>query len=300
MRIEKPLAWIKWLVCGLVALRFVSQIAVVPVMVHVETHPARYTAGDASPADFGLDYRDVTLTGSDGVPLRGWYIPSQNGAVVMLLHGYIGHRGTVLAQAAALARHGYGVLLYDLRAHGESGGDLVTFGWQDVNDVTTAVHFLQDQADVDETRIGIFGFSLGGQIAIRAAAQMDEIEAVVVDDPGFAQPRDMPPPVTLGERWQGWQDLYWFKCLEWQTGLSAPDAVIDVIGGIAPRPILFISTGAQGGPGQRMIQHFYEHAAEPKALYRIPEAEHGTSWSARPQEYEREMVTFFDRALLGE
>ena len=45
--------------------------------------------------------------------LSGWYVPSRNGAVVILLHGYGNNRAQMWPRAEPLARAGYGVLLYD-------------------------------------------------------------------------------------------------------------------------------------------------------------------------------------------
>ena len=45
------------------------------------------SVGQGTPAQFGVDYRDVTFTAADGVSLAAWYLPSANGAAVVLRHG---------------------------------------------------------------------------------------------------------------------------------------------------------------------------------------------------------------------
>ena len=87
-------------------------------------HPPRFPIGEVSPADLGLDYIDVTLSTEDSLTLRGWYIPSTNQAAVILVHAFSGNRTGTIYHAALLAKHGYGVLLYDTRTQGESEGDL--------------------------------------------------------------------------------------------------------------------------------------------------------------------------------
>jgi len=76
-----------------------------------------------TPVDEGLDYGDITLNTRDGVKIRGWYIPSQNRATVILLHSMAANRLGTMDQALMFVRNGYGVLMIDLRVHGESGGD---------------------------------------------------------------------------------------------------------------------------------------------------------------------------------
>ena len=61
--------------------------------------------------------------------LSGWYVPSRNGAAVVLLHGAGSTRSAVLPHAVVLADDGFGVLLYDARGHGRSQGRAMDFGW---------------------------------------------------------------------------------------------------------------------------------------------------------------------------
>jgi uncharacterized protein len=77
----------------------------------VQTHAFREPIGDPPSAA----YIPVTFPASDGLELSGWYRASQNGAAVVLVHGGGGDRTSSRAHAELLARHGYGVLLYDAR-----------------------------------------------------------------------------------------------------------------------------------------------------------------------------------------
>lgn len=107
------------------------------------TRPAPSVVGDPPSGDDGAEYRPVTLYNEgDDIHLSGWYVPSENRAVIILLHGFGANRLEMKSRADVLVHHGYGVLLYDLRGHGESGGDVRAFGWQDVGDVNAALEFL--------------------------------------------------------------------------------------------------------------------------------------------------------------
>ena len=288
--------WFRLLSVGLVGGLMLACLGIEVIYIIWVTRPAPTSICCATPADLDLAYEQVTLTSGDGVILSGWYIPSRNKAAVILLHGYGANRTEMLGRAGALARHGYGVLLYDLRAHGESGGDWRTYGWLDVKDVDAALVFLQNRADLDPERIGILGFSIGGQIALRAAAQSDRLKAVVADDPGFVKIEDAPPPTSLYERvlyLVNWIDT---RGIELRTGVTAPPGVVEVIDDIAPQPLLLIATGQD--LGRRLVRHFYDRAHMPKMLWEIPEASHGEQFAARPEEYEQRVVAFFDQALL--
>jgi pimeloyl-ACP methyl ester carboxylesterase len=265
--------------------------------VYQYVRPLRLRAGLEGPVSPGLDLREVRFTSDDGLKLSGWYLPSQNGAAVILVHGYGGNRLAMISHAKALARGGYGALLFDLRAHGESEGRLFAMGWDATADVLGAMAYLKRRMDVRTEKIGALGVSMGGQVVLRAAALTDELRAVVADGPGPATSRDVRPPVSL----LGWVYLplrpIYDKAVTWYTGVPVPPSVVEAMPGIAPRPLLLISTGRRGE--QRLVRRFYEAAGEPKDLWEIPEAYHAGGWHARPEEYAAKIVSFFDETLLA-
>ena len=103
------------------------------------TNPVEYQDPiDETPADYGLPYEDVTVTTGDGLDLVGWYIPSQNGAVIMAQHGFQNDREEMLPHAQMLIHHGYGVLITSFRAHDLSEGELITWGRDEMQDLWLA------------------------------------------------------------------------------------------------------------------------------------------------------------------
>jgi dienelactone hydrolase len=110
------------------------------------------------------------------VELSGWYVQSSNRAAVVLLHGASSTRSNVLAQAEVLARRGNGVLLFDARGHGRSGGRAMEFGWNGELDTSAAVDYLAGRPDVDPTRVGAVGMSMGGEQVIGAMGLDDASE----------------------------------------------------------------------------------------------------------------------------
>jgi fermentation-respiration switch protein FrsA (DUF1100 family) len=258
-------------------------------------HPRRHLPAE-TPADRGLEYRDVTFAASDGVTLQGWYLPSENGAAIIVGHGIGGHRA--LEPAEVLARHGYGVLTFDWRAHGESGGDLCTFGYHEVRDAAGALAWLQQQPGVDPERIGMLGESMGAVTGIRATAQMPGIKALVAECPypdleeairnvwrgtGLPAFPFVPLQIALGER---------------QTGLSL-DAMqpLDDVAAIQPRPLLILAGGQDPITGPDAGQRYYAAAGEPAELWFEPDLGHMAFRQIYPDEYERRIVSFFDAAL---
>jgi uncharacterized protein len=143
----------------------------------VETHKWREPVGDPPSAA----YHDVTFKASDGLDIAGWYRPSENGAAVLVVHGGGSDRKGSVDHAKMLARHGYGVLLYDARGRGESDGSPNGYGWDWGKDVAGALAFLERRDDVDPERIGAVGLSTGADVLIEVAAERRDLAAVVTD-----------------------------------------------------------------------------------------------------------------------
>jgi pimeloyl-ACP methyl ester carboxylesterase len=289
--------WLRLLAVGLFGGGTLGYIVAIAIYIEVTVRPAPGPICCLTPADLNLPYQTVTFTSDDNITLAGWYIPARNRAAVILLHGYGANRLEMLTRAEFLAGHGYGVLLYDMRGHGESGGNLRTNGWLEVKDVAAALDFLQSQADIDPHRIGILGFSVGGQVALRAAGQNKRLKAVVADGPSLAKTADAPPPNSLFERINPTVTGLIDRAFEWRIGITAPPSVVEMLPEIAPRAVLLIATG-QDVMEVRIAENYYQHAGEPKTLWKIPEAGHGGGLLARPDEYAQTVTTFFNQSLL--
>ena len=249
-------------------------------------------------ANLGAPYEEVEFTTSDGFLLKGWYVPSKNGAAVI---SFPGRSGTRL-QARMLARHGYGVLLFDRRGEGESEGDWNVFGWQGERDLYAAAAFLRSRNDVDPNRIGGIGRSVGGEMLIGAAAESDAFKAVVSEGGSSRSVRDDVANLGVG--------VDTFPNLVMQSVITAATAVFtnnlppeDLKGlsaRISPRAVFFVyGEHGQGGTERRPNQAFYAAAGEPKEIWEVPGAQHVGGITTRPEEYERRVMAFFDRELLG-
>ena len=121
------------------------------------------------------------MISADGERLAGWYLPSRNGAAVVLRHGAGSTTADVMQHARVLNDDGYGVLATDARGHGKSDGLGMDLGWYGELDTRAAVDFLAGRRDVEARRIGVVGLSMGGEEAIGAAGIDRRIRAVVAE-----------------------------------------------------------------------------------------------------------------------
>jgi pimeloyl-ACP methyl ester carboxylesterase len=257
------------------------------------------SVGDTTPADIGLRYHDVEFETADRVILSGWYVPSSNGAAIVLLHGAGSTRSSVLAHAAILARHGYGVVLFDARGHGRSGGRAMDFGWYGDHDTAAAVTFLQSQPDVDDERIAAVGLSMGGEEAIGAAATDARIRAVVAEG---ATNRVGADKQWLSDQY-GWrgaiqEGIEWltYSAADLLTDAEPPISLRDAVVAAAPRPVLLIAAGQEDNEGY--ASRFIAGASpETVDVWVVPNAGHTGALDTHPLEWRKRVTTFLDDAL---
>jgi fermentation-respiration switch protein FrsA (DUF1100 family) len=151
---------------------------------------------EQTPTDEGLDFREVGFESTDGLRLEGWWVPSGDSSqAVVLVHGLEGSKAgeQVLKTASVYSGAGYGVLMFDLRGHGESEGKRTTVGYQEVRDVLGALSWVGEEQGILPEEVVLHGWSMGGATVLRSAPGTGV--AAVVEESGYA---DL--PLLLRER----------------------------------------------------------------------------------------------------
>ena len=242
-------------------------------------------------AKLGTAYEEVRFETSDGFELEGWYIPSRNGAAVISFPG----RKVKGSQSRArfLARHGYGVLLFDRRGEGESDGDPNSFGWDGDRDVKAAIDYLQSRPDVEPGRIGGIGLSVGGEMLLETAAETSELSAVVSEGAGsrsYREVRDIAGAEALSY-------LPMALAVTVFSGHTPPPALGDLVAKIRQPTLLIHGRDSQNGTERRHNVHYDEVGGPNVKRWEIPSSGHTGGLEAAPEDYERRVVRFFNAAL---
>lgn len=256
------------------------------------------------PAAYGLNFEVVEFASRTGdVDLDGWWLPGESGKPsIIFVHG-IGSMRTgdnAMELAARLVSHGYNALLFDLRAHGSSGGEKISGGVYEQQDVLGAYDYLVGRGISSES-IGVLGFSMGAATALLAASQEQGIRAVVVDStyanasdliaqetarktifPNWLVPAFIPTAKFLADR------LYGID-----VNTLVPEEAVQSL----HYPILVIH-----GLGDTRIP--FEHgvkvhgAAHPgSSIWLVPEVEHVDAFLTYPEEYVERVIGYYDVRL---
>ncbi|QSQ21305.1 alpha/beta fold hydrolase [Pyxidicoccus parkwayensis] len=283
----------RWLVGGVLALGLLGTLAVFGrAWRHSEAYFHYAKSKAVKPADFA-DAQDVKLVTADGLVLRGWYVPSRNRAAVVMAHGLSQTRADLLPEARILKDAGYGVLLFDLRAHGESEGATSTWGDKERMDVRAALDFVRARPDVDPRKVGALGFSIGSAAVAEVAAKDSGVRAVVLLSPF----NTLWLAAAYDFRRFGFVSQSGALMPFWRRGIAIDEVrTIDAVEHIRPRPLLIVM--GTGESGQPLADELFAKVREYAQTWRIQGAGHGGFSTVEPVEYPRRLREFMDAALL--
>jgi pimeloyl-ACP methyl ester carboxylesterase len=239
--------------------------------------------------------QDVTFVSKRGVRLKGWRLPSQNHAVVVLCHGSGGDRRSMWDEALGLYARGFGVLLYDSPGHGESEGK-THWGEGELAALDAALATATNGEGVAADGVGVLGSSMGGYVAALVAARNPTVRALAL--------AAAPPHLREHLRWEyrRWGPLSRLPAL-WAVQLRGLplDAPMpsQVIAKLAPRPLLLISGSADPVVPLFMTEQLLAAAHAPKRLLLIPGAGHGGYAKQNASLYLDGLAAFFGPALIA-
>jgi uncharacterized protein len=136
-----------------------------------------------TPADLNLVYEDVEVHADDSALLKGWYIPlnDTDAATLVIVHDVNESKLKYINLAKQMHDRGLKVFLYDLRAHGSSGGSHFSPGLLSANDLNAIIDTLESIPGTEH--IVLMGIGIGAGIALQQAELDDRCAVLVVQSP---------------------------------------------------------------------------------------------------------------------
>ena len=289
---------------ALILILFESAVALIgraigPGVLHpARLNPERSAATEAVLDRTGATKVDFGVRAPDGITLRGWQVrpPSPNGDWVLLFHGVSDNRTGLLGAAEILLRHGYSVVMMDLRAHGESGGAMATYGWKERYDTVAITNALYATEKV--SHLYALGVSMGAAIALQSGSVEPRIEGVIAED----------PLANLREVSYDYTGLHWSPLLGktlFRPAAMAGMAALAKAGGFDPGDVspekavaarafavLLICGTADHVIPCRHAERVYRAARGPKELWIVQGAGHASALGRDPLGYEQHIIRF--------
>jgi fermentation-respiration switch protein FrsA (DUF1100 family) len=252
------------------------------------------------PKDAGLPQENVIVETFDGLKLSCWFVrqKKKSRGTIIYLHGVGDCKIAGVTFARSLYDKGFNIFLYDSREHGESEGYYCTYGFYEKHDVSAVISYLQSRTDVKIGKIGVFGTSMGGAVAILAAA-IDHRIAAVISEGTYTTLR-----VVFVDYQKRIIKLPWHflrnialvqsqKLANFKARLVAPVEDIKRV----HVPILIVHGKNDSFIKSDYSKLLYDAANEPKYLLLIEGADHNNVWEIGDEVYENSVTSFFEKHL---
>ncbi len=255
--------------------------------------PAQAPVG-APPAHLAAEI--VAIAGGSSDSVHAWFSAGRpGGGAVLLLHSVRSNRSAMLGRATFLRAHGYGVLLVDLQAHGETRGSHITFGARESRDAHAALSYLRRRSPGE--RVGVIGVSLGGAAALLGRGPLP-VDAMVLEAvyPTIEEATADRLRIRLGAIGAAAAPLLTSQLRLW-TGVAPEDLrPIDAIGQVRA-PVLLIAGAEDRRTTLEESKRLFAAAPSPKELWVVSGAAHVDYHALRRPEYEARVSEFFGRYL---
>lgn len=250
--------------------------------------------------DFDRQARRARIPVGAGDALDGWLLPAREDAVVLVLHGYGRDHSRAWRYGAFLHAAGYGVLTIDLRSSRRRRRLPTTLGHHEIPDAQAALDWLRAEPTLAGHAAGMLGESLGGSVALIVAAANPEVAAVVADGP-FAQ-----ASLALEDAFERWARLPRKSARLARvlgravTGRDLGEVDVEPAAvRLSGRPLFILHALEDDRLSVEHARRLWRAAGAKDPLWLIPRTGHNEGWVRHRAEYERRVLAFFDRHLLG-
>jgi len=180
-------------------------------------------------------YQTITLTTKDSIKLEGWYIPADSAkGTICMFHGHGGKKSGTNDEAKVFHKLGYNTFQIDFRAHGNSGGNTCTIGYDESEDVRLSYDYIKAKG---EKNIVLWGISMGASTITKFVKDYQiNPEKIILEMPfgtiqdaaaGRLKMMGLPPQplATLITFWGGLEHGFWafsMKPQEYAASIKCP------------------------------------------------------------------------------
>jgi len=256
-----------------------------------------------TPKDYGAaEYETIRIDTANDGNIAGWYVAptTQKGKAIILIHGYgYDRRGTDF-QTRILIAAGYGVLLYDLRSHGESTGPINIFNFMDIfqQDLQKVISTLQAKPGIEQ--IGIVGISLGSFTTLNLpAAQLNQLSGLWLDGlrfENFGAQEPIATPLDYIHRVAEHQSRWLASIIYHQAVTPHAPLFTSIIPTITRPPVMLVASGKDTSERQTN-ERFIPLLGNNKELWIIENAWHIGGRFDASEEYKARLLEFFAKAF---
>ncbi len=237
-------------------------------------HPIKYSEGMWNTSLLDLPIEECTFTTSDGLKLHGWFLPNDSATTTLLwLHGNAGNIIHRLDQLRMFRSLECNIFIIDYRGYGRSEGEPSEEGLY--LDAVAAYDYLESRSAVQQTRIFVYGQSLGSAVAVDLATKRN-CDGLILES-SLTNAKDMAKEMFP------WFPLHLFIRSRFDSETKIKSLHI---------PLLFVHGSDDDIIPISHGKKLFDSANEPKQFYEIPGAGHNDCYVVGGMEYIFRMKKF--------
>jgi pimeloyl-ACP methyl ester carboxylesterase len=250
------------------------------------------------PRGLSRDVQAWATRTSDGLTLRGWYLPTEEKRrLIVLVHGMWSSWLEMAGLGRDLHDEGFDVLLFDLRGHGESDASRLYLGRRERTDIRAVIAWAKSRG-FSQDRIGWLGYSMGGSTVLMEAARNPEIRVAVVDSPYGDLPKLLENQLGKHSGLPGWFNPGILLAARWVFGVRTDDLIpIRFARAWGDRPVLLIHGDADTIVPVAQARELARTLGSSCRMLTLPGVEHVQGYPSDPQGYIRTVGAFFSEHL---
>lgn len=252
--------------------------------------------------DLDTEARLVQIPRLGGDVLDGWLVAGRGRGVIVFFHGYGRAHDRGWRYASFLREAGYTFLAVDFRCSRARGRVPTTLGVHELEDARATLDWVRTEPTLAGLPLGLLGESLGGAVAIAAAAEYGEVRAVAVDCPFATSARALEDSIVRWARLPG-RPLAPLARAFGRAFTGTDPGGFDVLAPAArlhDRPLYLVHSGRDDRLDPAHARDLWRAAGEKDPRWFLPASGHNEAWRDHRELYARRMTAFFDRALHGE
>jgi len=268
--------------------------------------PSTRVVKEVTPEYYRIPFEKIEIESKDGTKIKGWFISSkkkgrpfkQSKGTIIVCHGITSSRYFHLPRSIFFYYLGYNILLFDLRTHGHSEGEFVTFGYKEQDDIEAVVYYIKNRKDIENKKIALVGHSMGAATAILLSAKKPLLDALISIACYSSVEEDMDYWVTHIAKLPKFPFVYFGKKM-FRDALKIDFKLINPIDHIQDikTPVFFLHGTKDDVSPYRSSERLFEKAREPKKLWIIENAKHETLYENAGREFERRIRDFLNEHM---
>lgn len=241
-----------------------------------------------------LPYELLNIKSPYGYMIKGRIYQNDSDKFIIIVHGITMNIYGALKYLPFFYKKGFNVVVFDLRNHGETGGDNTTYGYFEKWDLSAVTDHLYGRFGKDIS-IGLHGESMGGTISMLNMAMDQRIVYGIIDCAFSDLPELLLLKLKQDSKFESKKLISLVNIfIKTRSGFSIEDVSPLKELPTIKQPILFIHGDQDTYVPLRMTKAMYAFKMDKKYMYLAKGGEHSTAMAADPDKYDEEITAFLN------